>query len=176
VSLSVKNRWFSCRSITQFIRWGLGTCLPAGILDKNGYLCRHQKGIDSISLITDGSCHQAGGALSGLSEFSSLKMLEWEGIQQSAEVDSLRRCIRHNATQLTDLSMDLSAVLTPRIFAKISLGSNRGYPIQALFPRCAKFPLHKTFSRVRHQYVAPSVLWFCAIVQSSFNSLVPCLS
>ncbi|KAJ5346162.1 hypothetical protein N7452_004166 [Penicillium brevicompactum] len=98
---------FAClkeNSLRSF-QWGLGTCLPAGILDKKGYLCRHQKSLESISLITDGTCPQAGGALDGLSEFSSLKMLEWEGIQQSAEVDSMRRCIRQNAAQLTDLSI-----------------------------------------------------------------------
>jgi hypothetical protein len=32
-------------------------------------------------------------------------MLKWEGVQQSAEVDSVRRCIRQNAAQLTDLSI-----------------------------------------------------------------------
>ncbi|OQD73136.1 hypothetical protein PENANT_c217G01220 [Penicillium antarcticum] len=81
---------FAClkeNSLLSF-QWGLGTCLSPGILDKNGYLCRHQRSLNRLSLITDGSCPEAGGALNGLSEFSSLKTIEWEGIQQPAEIDS----------------------------------------------------------------------------------------
>ncbi|OQD77348.1 hypothetical protein PENANT_c113G11397 [Penicillium antarcticum] len=100
---------FAClkeNSLLSF-QWGLGTCLSPGILDKNGYLCRHQRSLNRLSLITDGSCPEAGGALDGLSEFSSLKTIEWEGIQQPDEIDSLQRCIRRNSSHLTTLSIGL---------------------------------------------------------------------
>ncbi|KAJ5766705.1 uncharacterized protein N7511_004321 [Penicillium nucicola] len=103
------QRVFACLeedSLLSF-QWGLGTCLSPGILDKNGYLCRHQRSLNRLSLITDGSCPDAGDALDGLSEFSSLKIIEWEGIRQPAEVDSLQRCIRRNSSHLTILSIGL---------------------------------------------------------------------
>lgn len=62
-------------------------------------------------------------------------MLKWEGVQQSAEVDSVRRCIRQNAAQLTDLSIGFFRCSDASDLCEEILGSNRGYAIQALFLR-----------------------------------------
>ncbi|KAJ6033836.1 hypothetical protein N7460_000247 [Penicillium canescens] len=86
-------------------RWRLGTCMPMGVLDQGGYLSRHQKSLARLSLVTDGTCPHAWSHLDGLSELSCLKELEWEGIQHSAEIDSLQQCIRQNWSHLTSLSV-----------------------------------------------------------------------
>ncbi|KAJ5142495.1 uncharacterized protein N7515_001282, partial [Penicillium bovifimosum] len=113
---------FAClkeNSLLSF-QWVLGTCLSPGILDTNGYLCRHQRSLNRLSLITDGSCPEAGGALNGLSELLSLKTIEWEGIQQPAEIDSLQRCIRRNSSHLTTLSIGLvSSAAAPDLVENI---------------------------------------------------------
>ncbi|KAJ5454976.1 hypothetical protein N7530_012745 [Penicillium desertorum] len=119
------------------------TCVPPGILDENGYICRHHKGLRKLSLITDGSCSQAGDALDGLSEFSSLEVLEWEGIQQPAEADSLRRCIRQNAAHLTNLSIGfVSFTDAPDLFDEI-FGQQSGMCHSSALPSLSSLALCK---------------------------------
>ncbi len=36
--------------------WGLGTCIPKGLLGPSGYLPLRQTKIESIRLVTDGAC------------------------------------------------------------------------------------------------------------------------
>ncbi|GCB25461.1 hypothetical protein AAWM_08346 [Aspergillus awamori] len=87
--------------------WCVGTCLPAGILDINGYLVRHQQQIHSLSLITDGTCPHAGRRLEGLSSLTALTDLEWEGIQHPFEMRTLCECLRHNHRRLKAVSIGL---------------------------------------------------------------------
>lgn len=86
-------------------RWRLGTCLPPGFLDSGGYIGKHQKGLTHISLVTDGSCPHSGGSLGGLRSLLSVKSLEWVGVQQTSEFDTLRACILRNRTHLAALSI-----------------------------------------------------------------------
>ncbi|KAJ5230957.1 hypothetical protein N7489_011665 [Penicillium chrysogenum] len=36
--------------------WRLGTCVPVGVLDQEGYLSRYQQRLARLSLVTDGTC------------------------------------------------------------------------------------------------------------------------
>jgi hypothetical protein len=92
-------------------RWGLGTCVPAGILDKGGYLSQHQKRITHLSLVTDGTCPQMSRHLDGLPELTHLTKLEWIGIQHGTEIYFLQQCIQKNWAHLKDLSIGF--VLSP---------------------------------------------------------------
>ncbi|KAJ6081434.1 hypothetical protein N7499_006308 [Penicillium canescens] len=87
------------------IRWGLGTCIPPGFLDLDGYIDRHQNGLSHISLVTDGTCPHSGRCLSGLGSLSSLNSLVWEGIGRPAEFDTLRKCILRNRKHLAVVSI-----------------------------------------------------------------------
>jgi len=58
--------------------------------------------------VTDGSCPHAGGCVDGLSTLRRLKSLEWEGIQHTSEVATLRRCIQQNRTQLSHLALSFA--------------------------------------------------------------------
>ncbi|KAJ5318300.1 hypothetical protein N7476_004720, partial [Penicillium atrosanguineum] len=92
-------------------RWRLGTCLPPGFLDLGGYIDRYQNDLHHIALATDGSCPHSGNCLGGLSRLLSLKSVEWEGIQQRAELDILRSCILRNREHLVALSLGFIAPL-----------------------------------------------------------------
>lgn len=99
---------------TDRSRWHIGTCIPAGVLDAQGYLVHHQKQIRRLSLITDGTCPHAGQHLEGLSCFTALSELEWEGIEDPAEVSALRGCLRQNSRHLKALSIGLLSEGNPQ--------------------------------------------------------------
>ncbi|KAF7589640.1 hypothetical protein BBP40_004013 [Aspergillus hancockii] len=86
-------------------RWHLGTCLPAGVLDGDGYFAAQQKSIRSLALITDGTCPHAGHRVEGLPQLRALTELSWEGIQHPREMHALRECLQRNGAQLTNLSV-----------------------------------------------------------------------
>lgn len=58
------------------MRWRLGTYLPAGVLDRNGDLIRHQSHLAHLSLTTDGSYPHTAGHLNGLPQLFSLESIE----------------------------------------------------------------------------------------------------
>lgn len=91
------------------LRWRLGTCLPPGFLDPDGYIDRYQKCLNHITLVTDGSCPHSGRCLGGLRSLSSLRSLEWDGIEQPVEFDTLRTCILRNRKHLAALSIGFIA-------------------------------------------------------------------
>ncbi|KAF3009278.1 hypothetical protein E8E15_002598, partial [Penicillium rubens] len=86
-------------------QWRLGTCVPAGLLDRKGYLTQNQRCLRRLSLVTDGTCPSAQNGLEGLSDLPCLTTLEWEGLQHPMEVHSLRRCIDRNKQHLRTLSV-----------------------------------------------------------------------
>lgn len=98
---------------TDLRRWHVGTCIPADVLDAQGYFVRHQTQIRRLSLITDGTCPHAGQRLEGLSCFTALTELEWEGIQHPAEVGALRDCLRQNSRHMKTLSIGFLSVSDP---------------------------------------------------------------
>ena len=88
-------------------RWYLGTCIPAGILDKGGSLCQNPESLKHLSLITNGACTHAGCQLEGLSKLTSLKTLMWEGLQSPMEIDALQQCLQQNHLYLRTLSIGM---------------------------------------------------------------------
>ncbi|GLA26512.1 hypothetical protein AnigIFM63326_003672 [Aspergillus niger] len=95
-------------------QWHIGTCMPADILDAQGYIVHHQKQILRLSLINDGTCPHAGQHLEGLSCLTALTELEWEGVQNPSEASALRGCLQQNSRHLKALSIGfLSAANLP---------------------------------------------------------------
>ncbi|KAL1965855.1 hypothetical protein VTN77DRAFT_4988 [Rasamsonia byssochlamydoides] len=83
--------------------WQLGTCVPAQILGHNGYLPLKQKGLESIRLVTDGSCPWHG---YDLKEFTKLKRLSWTGLRSRNDFLALRECLEVTSHQLVQLELD----------------------------------------------------------------------
>lgn len=83
--------------------WRLGTCLPPGFLDQGGYIANQQRDLNHVSLVTDGSCPHSGRCLGGLRGLLSLKSLEWVGVQQHTDLETLRTCINQNRAHLASL-------------------------------------------------------------------------
>ncbi|KAF4768016.1 hypothetical protein HAV15_002970 [Penicillium sp. str.  len=94
--------------------WRLGTCVPVGVLDQEGYLSQYQQGLTRLSLVTDGTCPDTSHRLEGMSRLTCLTAFEWEGLQHPSEVDLLRRCIRQNWNCLDHLSIGF----VPSAFAR----------------------------------------------------------
>lgn len=116
------SRQAPLRTKTDPDRWRLGTCVPAGLLDCDGYLSRHQKRLTRLSLVTDGTCPHAQHGLEGLSALNCLTALEWEGLQHPAEVESLRQCIRRNEPSLNELAVGFVPSAVARDLRWESLG------------------------------------------------------
>ncbi|KAJ5260657.1 hypothetical protein N7524_008681 [Penicillium chrysogenum] len=108
--------------------WRLGTCVPAGVLDQEGYLSQYQQRLTRLSLVTDSTCPATSHRLEGISSLTCLTVFEWEGLQHPSEVDLLRRCIRQNWSCLEHLSIGF----VPSAFALAlcwqSLGLQRPEP------------------------------------------------
>ncbi|KAJ5775836.1 uncharacterized protein N7511_000847 [Penicillium nucicola] len=94
--------------------WRLGTCVPVGVLDQEGYLSRYQQRLTRLSLVTDGTCPETVHHLEGVSRFSCLTMFAWEGLQHPSEVALLRQCIRQNWCHLDHLCIGF----VPSAFAR----------------------------------------------------------
>jgi len=89
--------------------WNLGVCVPRTILGSTAYLPEHQKRLESLSLITDGSCYYSRDAQNplDLSQFHHLREISWTGLQSKEEFDALRECLGVNAHHLKSLSLHL---------------------------------------------------------------------
>ncbi|KAJ5230968.1 hypothetical protein N7489_011676 [Penicillium chrysogenum] len=83
--------------------WRLGTCVPVGVLDQEGYLSRYQQRLDRLSLVTDGTCPETLHRLEG--------------------VDLLRQCIRRNWRRLDHLSIGF----VPSAFARALCWESLGF-------------------------------------------------
>jgi hypothetical protein len=94
-------------------RWRLGTCVPVGGLDQEGYLSRYQQRLTRLSLVTDGTCPETLHRLEGVARLSCLTAFEWEGLQHPSEVDLLRQCIRSNSNEYA-LSIGEPPVIRPK--------------------------------------------------------------
>lgn len=99
-----------------------------GALDKGGYLSQHQSRLTRLLLVTDGTCPQTSISLGGLSEFSCLTTLAWEGIQHPNEIESLRQCIDRNWGHLTDLSIGFISSAASRALCWEKFGLHRPEP------------------------------------------------
>jgi hypothetical protein len=144
----------------------LGTCLPAGVLDREGYLIQHQETLVHLSLVTDGSCPHAAGHLGGLYRLSSLQAIEWEGIQHSTEIGLLQKCIRQNQRRLRTLSIGFSASAGRPDFSRQVLGlqgctvattTRAAGPTPAILPSLAYLTLSKAYLQKSPQPTALSI-------------------
>jgi hypothetical protein len=102
-SVSFRNRVYVAALIQ--LRWHMGICLPAHILDEDGYLTLCQRNIQHISLRIDASCPHTGLRLGGLVSMSSLRSLSWECIGTVEEVGLLQRCVEQNVNHLQTLEL-----------------------------------------------------------------------
>lgn len=128
--------------------WHLGLCIPPGLFDANGLLVNQQEKLESLSLITDGSCPQAGDAINGLSRLKQLKYLSWEGLQQAREFESLHDCIRGNCESLVSLSVSF-AVSFVNFDIIESLYERGNTQSRRLFPRLLHLGLSKALLQQR---------------------------
>ncbi|KAH8679710.1 hypothetical protein BGZ60DRAFT_235687 [Tricladium varicosporioides] len=88
--------------------WEMGTCIPVQIIGKLGYLGNKQSSIETISLITGGSCpiNTAGDNPTDLSLFYSLQDISWVGLRSLQEFDTLSCAMKNNSRHLTKLRLD----------------------------------------------------------------------
>jgi hypothetical protein len=88
--------------------WALGTCIPQEILGSSGYLPLQQKLLESIHLITSGSCVLDGEPESpiSLSAFTYLRKLSWSGLRSKCDMEALRSAVKQVAHQLVELELD----------------------------------------------------------------------
>lgn len=96
-----------------------------GVMNKGGYLSQYQSRLASLLLVTDGTCPQTSFSLEGLSDFSCLKTLAWEGIQHAREIETLRQCIYRNWSHLTNLSIGFSSSAASRALRWETIGLHR---------------------------------------------------
>ncbi|KAJ5642317.1 hypothetical protein N7490_006317 [Penicillium lividum] len=124
--------------------WRLGTCIPAGYLDLGGFLSKQQKRLAYLSLVTDGACPHAGRCLDGLHELSSLKSLDWDGIQHPSELESLQKCILRNSAHLANLSIGFATHMPNLDFYRAILGAPMYDPLSldvaVTGPTATRFP------------------------------------
>lgn len=86
----------------------LGCCVPNDILMTSTF-AMIQKGLRSISLITDGGCPTFSHGYLDLALFSNLQSLSWKGLCRGDHFDCLARLIKDNtvAQMLKTLELDL---------------------------------------------------------------------
>ncbi|PGH28185.1 hypothetical protein AJ80_00075 [Polytolypa hystricis UAMH7299] len=89
----------------QSFAWDLGSCVPEKILGPDGYLARKQSKLESIRLITDGTCFT--NEIIILETFQHLKRLSWIDIRLECHFDSLRNTLQQISPQLEELELDL---------------------------------------------------------------------
>ncbi|KAH6667391.1 hypothetical protein B0J14DRAFT_602141 [Halenospora varia] len=89
--------------------WEMGTCVPPQILSHRGYINNKQSSIETISLITGGTCPIStdGENPIDLSAFRSLRDT-WTGLQSSEEFDALSRALKNNSEHLRELRLDFA--------------------------------------------------------------------
>ncbi|PVH94481.1 hypothetical protein DM02DRAFT_676170 [Periconia macrospinosa] len=92
----------------QSFTWGLGTCIPQEIIGSSGLLTLKQKQIESMQLITAGSCY---GNLTSqspmnLSGFTRLKKLSWKGMKSENDWETLKNTLKQSSHQLVELELD----------------------------------------------------------------------
>lgn len=82
------------------------------MLGESGFLSKHQKKLERLSLVTDYSCDWGGGTyylggLVDLTPFRNLRYLSWKSVRWITGVESLREYLRV-AVALEELTLDFS--------------------------------------------------------------------
>lgn len=90
--------------LTIIDSWNLGTCIPQRILDAEGFIS--QGDVESLSLVTDGTCPHAGFHLEGLPRLKNLRNLSWQGI--ACKISILQKCMEGSQMGLQTLRLHAS--------------------------------------------------------------------
>ncbi len=83
--------------------------MPHSLLGPTGYLPLKQQNIDTIRLVTDGSCgwNEERKHHLALSAFPNLRRLSWIGLASNHDLRLLNEVLRRRGHQLKDLELDL---------------------------------------------------------------------
>ncbi|PKY03508.1 hypothetical protein P168DRAFT_163823 [Aspergillus campestris IBT 28561] len=90
-------------------RWEVGTCIPEVLFCGPNSLLGNQGQIQSIKLITDGECGANKSAQNSVNhvQFRDLQSLDWRGLNQFDDFESVRQCIKAHGHQIKSLTLDL---------------------------------------------------------------------
>lgn len=88
----------------------MGTCVPQELLGPKGYFELLQPNIETIRLVTDGSCYwnTERDERLALSAFPRLKRLSWKGVLSTGDMESLAEALTQRSRQLEELEIDLT--------------------------------------------------------------------
>ncbi|KAH8812176.1 hypothetical protein F5884DRAFT_750497 [Xylogone sp. PMI_703] len=87
----------------------VGICIPESMMGPSGYFPVRQPNIETLHLVTDGSCpliYKTGVKLA-VSSFPKLKRLSWAGFCIKDEIRVLHETLKKTAHQLTELNLDI---------------------------------------------------------------------
>ncbi|KAJ5194676.1 uncharacterized protein N7498_008114 [Penicillium cinerascens] len=90
-------------------RWEVGTCIPEALFCGNESFFGNQRQVQSITLITDGECGATKNVQDfvDLVQFRELRSLDWRGLNQYNDFESVRECIKVHGHQIQSLTLDL---------------------------------------------------------------------
>ncbi|KAH8650229.1 hypothetical protein BGZ60DRAFT_569554 [Tricladium varicosporioides] len=88
--------------------WEMGTCIPSQIMGELGCIQNKQSSVETISLITGGSCsiNTASDNSIDLSLFYSLRDISWTGLRSLQEFGTLSCALKNNSKHLKKLRLD----------------------------------------------------------------------
>ncbi|KAI9374982.1 hypothetical protein BJX61DRAFT_217612 [Aspergillus egyptiacus] len=88
--------------------WQLGCCIPAAVLGSDGWLASKQESIQSLSLTTDGTCHNIQDDIGGLLKLSQLRSFSWKGLHhyESCIPAVIRGVLMSNSGHLERLELE----------------------------------------------------------------------
>lgn len=86
----------------------MGVCIPETLLGPDGYFTLNQQNLETIRLVTDGSCIENHERDTCLSAFPNLKRLSWIGFSGAKDLDALADVLQERSHQLEELEIDLS--------------------------------------------------------------------
>ncbi|KAJ5573848.1 uncharacterized protein N7459_008275 [Penicillium hispanicum] len=90
-------------------RWEVGTCVPKALFHGNRSFLGNQRRLQSITIITDGECGANKNYSANLVQFRELLSLDWRGLNQFHDFESVSECIKAHGHQIQSLTLDLLA-------------------------------------------------------------------
>jgi hypothetical protein len=105
----------------------MGTCIPQEILGPSGHLPLKQDGIESIRLVTGGSCdwNLDSQCPIALPAFRHLKRLSWSGLRSKSDFEALRDTFKLISNQLTELELNL--ICWRKVRASLGVRKSRNF-------------------------------------------------
>ncbi|RYP84407.1 hypothetical protein DL769_001196 [Monosporascus sp. CRB-8-3] len=91
--------------------WEMGSCMPWDIMGRSGWLTRHQKDIESLTIMNGSQCPHRGSSNKKpdftLDPFSRLESFTWIGIMAGKEWSEVAAALKRNAPHLRRVKLDL---------------------------------------------------------------------